>query len=304
MKEGLSRETRELIQQAHGFDDATSADRARVRSQLTACLAAGAIVSTATKTSQAASALGTKGTLQSLLSLKKVALITAAVGASAVVALWPAEEEPRGRGGAAQRARVVVSEPQQADHTTPDKTTAHRQDLAPSNHATSSSGEVDKATAGEEMALAAKVSLPSPSRVPVVTLVEVAAPVVLNDVTKVPPVALVAQRGKAIRSEVPELTSPERAKAAGSQLGDELLVLSQIRSALAAQNPQLALKLLSRFSQEFSTPILGIEAHALKVEALCRAENITEARREANRFLERWPDSPLARSVALTCHQD
>jgi hypothetical protein len=97
---------------------------------------------------------------------------------------------------------------------------------------------------------------------------------------------------------------PSKAGAAAApsgQLGEELAVLSAVRRSVQDGAPGRALELLARYRSQFSRPILGMEADALKVDALCKAGQRDAARSSARAFQNDWPGSPLERRVSAAC---
>lgn len=87
----------------------------------------------------------------------------------------------------------------------------------------------------------------------------------------------------------------------GGQLGEELSLLSQVRSSVQDGAPQRALQLLTDYEAKFGRPILEMEADALRVDALCRAGQREAARASAAAFQNEWPGSPLGRRVSAAC---
>ena len=85
------------------------------------------------------------------------------------------------------------------------------------------------------------------------------------------------------------------------QLGEELSLLSQVRSSVQDGTPQRALELLAQYESKFGRPILEMEADALRVDALCRAGRREAARASAAAFQNEWPGSPLGRRVSAAC---
>lgn len=85
------------------------------------------------------------------------------------------------------------------------------------------------------------------------------------------------------------------------QLSEELAVLSDVRSSIQEGSAGRALELLSRYESRFGQPILGMEADALRVDALCKAGQREAARESARAFQNEWPGSPLERRVSAAC---
>lgn len=96
-------------------------------------------------------------------------------------------------------------------------------------------------------------------------------------------------------------TAAPAAAAQSGQLGEELALLSEVRSSIQDGAGARALELLSRYESRFGQPILGMEAHALRVDALCKAGQREAARESARAFQNEWPGSPLERRVSAAC---
>jgi hypothetical protein len=94
---------------------------------------------------------------------------------------------------------------------------------------------------------------------------------------------------------------PIEAGAQTGQLGEELALLSEVRGSVQGGAPGRALELLSRYRSQFGRPILGMEADALKVDALCKAGQRDAARASARAFQNDWPGSPLEQRVSSAC---
>jgi hypothetical protein len=97
------------------------------------------------------------------------------------------------------------------------------------------------------------------------------------------------------------VAAPVTAGAPSGQLGEELALLSEVRGSVQGGEPRRALELLSRYRSQFGRPILGMEADALKVDALCKAGQRDAARAGARAFQNDWPGSPLERRVSSAC---
>lgn len=85
------------------------------------------------------------------------------------------------------------------------------------------------------------------------------------------------------------------------QLGEELSFLSKIRGSVQEGAPARALELISDYRARFERPILGMEADALRVDALCRTGERESAQASARAFLNDWPGSPLEQRVSSAC---
>jgi len=89
--------------------------------------------------------------------------------------------------------------------------------------------------------------------------------------------------------------------APAGRLGEELALVSQIRAAVQRGSGDQALDLLEDYRQRFEQPVLGMEADALRVDALCRAGMKDSARAAAAAFQREWPSSPLQERVRTAC---
>lgn len=78
-------------------------------------------------------------------------------------------------------------------------------------------------------------------------------------------------------------------------------MLSEVRGSVRDGAPDRALEQLTRYRSRFAQPILGMEADALKVDALCKAGQREAARASARAFQNDWPGSPLERRVSTAC---
>jgi hypothetical protein len=88
---------------------------------------------------------------------------------------------------------------------------------------------------------------------------------------------------------------------ANGRLGEELALLSRIRSSVQSGDQAQALSLLAQYQQTFEQPQLGMEVGALEVDALCHSGKKDAARAQAAAFQARWPKSPLAERVRTAC---
>jgi hypothetical protein len=111
------------------------------------------------------------------------------------------------------------------------------------------------------------------------------------------PVPVVQQRA----AEPVGAPTPVVAGAQTGQLGEELALLSEVRGSVQGGAPGRALELLGRYRSQFGRPILGMEADALRVDALCKAGQRDAARASAQTFQNDWPGSPLGQRVSSAC---
>jgi len=92
---------------------------------------------------------------------------------------------------------------------------------------------------------------------------------------------------------------PERAKAGltSEALRAELSALDAARAALAAGNAQGALSLLDAYDRGNPRGLLKLEAEVLRIDALAKSGRPDAARKRAQAFLARHPNSVLASRV-------
>lgn len=85
----------------------------------------------------------------------------------------------------------------------------------------------------------------------------------------------------------------ESSSAEPSGLREELSHIARVESALKGGNPAKALALLTEYRRRFPRPRLGLEAEVLTIQALSENGSVSAARKRAQRFLEKYPTSPL-----------
>jgi len=85
--------------------------------------------------------------------------------------------------------------------------------------------------------------------------------------------------------------------AAGALLAAELAALDAARTSLSHSDPAAALAALDTYSRNFPRGKLGIEAEVLRIGALAKSGQTEAARKRAEAFLRRHPDSVLASRV-------
>lgn len=324
----LSPEARRIINEARGFDDPSPEDRARVKARWLAGVAAVAGVSSLTEAARAAGGLGWG------LKAAGAALVLAA-GAVGLNFLLPSDDaaeaappvavrtaEPSGWNGA-ERARVETASPHEPEKSAElEAPAAIPQAVAPQAIAP----QAITPRAGEhEPEGAVPVAPQSPSRVaqPVVAAPQAVAALGITEgmvaegmaeaplaprvprataarsrAVKVPSPTPSAHPAPASAAPAPEASDPD---GASGQLGEELSLLSEVRRSVQGGAPSRALELLSRYEARFGQPILGMEADALRVDALCSGGQREAARERARAFQNEWPGSPLERRVSEAC---
>ena len=93
-----------------------------------------------------------------------------------------------------------------------------------------------------------------------------------------------------------EISAPlaEQAAAPAVTLARELAALDAARTAVAHQQPRRALALLEAYTRAYPDGTLGPEAEILRIDALSQGGQGTAARRHAEAFVRRHPNSVLA----------
>jgi hypothetical protein len=89
---------------------------------------------------------------------------------------------------------------------------------------------------------------------------------------------------------IPPSESPVRP----ASLEEELGLLDEARTALLAENPELALERLGEYDRRATMRHLGAEASLLRIQVLFAAGRREDAAELARRFSEQNPNSPLA----------
>jgi hypothetical protein len=99
--------------------------------------------------------------------------------------------------------------------------------------------------------------------------------------------------------------APRRAAAARSatppSIQSELELIRGAQKHLHRGEARAALALLAEHGQRFPSGVLAQERDASRVLALCQAGDVTSARAQAERFLQRSPQSPFAERVRASC---
>jgi len=88
-----------------------------------------------------------------------------------------------------------------------------------------------------------------------------------------------------------------------SAISTESRLIGGARAALRDERPLLALRLLDRHARQFPQGVMEEERRALRVAALCLADQPRAAEREAHAFLRDYRDSPLSANVAKHCQR-
>jgi len=149
----------------------------------------------------------------------------------------------------------------------------------------------------ERAHMAARKAAPAPADEPEVRRVQDTAPDIVQ-----------RAHSLAVTPHSAAATPPARARAAkGSAqpaaltidtLQAELALLDRARAALKSGEPERALALLDRHTEQFAQGALVPEAEALRIDSWLKSGEHARAGRAARRFLQSYPDHPLAVRVA------
>lgn len=300
-----------MIAASKGYDDPSADDRERVKTRWLATVAAAASVSTLGEVARAASSgWGAKAAGWAL---------ALAAGAAGVFALLPEDQSPvpveRVERQTSVRARGDVEpqglqpEPPRAAPAVPSAAPA-----VPSAAPTVPSPAPAAATleAREVEAAEPALSVPPPApakpsapRRPAPAVEQPVAPALEPAMSQAsPPDQVAAAPEEATAPTAAEQVEPSPAldsEVESRQLGEETLLLSKIRRNLRDGAAARALEGLAEYRQRFEKPLLGMEAAALRVDALCRSGNVQAGRAEAEAFYATWPSSPLEQRVRAAC---
>jgi TolA-binding protein len=258
----LSSEARRLIQAAHGFDDASGADRDRLRERIATRLATGGGASLTSEKGWLTRRFGSHAG-GSHMGAKALGLVAATGAAVAVIASWPSTKS------LAPGEAIVVASP----------------------------SAITSAATGSGRSPEVEVT-PAPPQ----PLVREPEPGAAAPVLEAPSVPSHARPALAHARKAPRATTKApSAEASSSQLEQELKLLSAARDGLKSGNTALAMERVQEHERRFPAGILAMEARALGVDALCAAGRHEAAREAAEAFLKRWPESPLAARVRSAC---
>jgi len=307
----LSPEARRIISDARGVDDPSEDDRARVKTRWLASVAAVAGVSSLTEAARAAGGIG--------WGMKSVGAALALVAGAVGIYVALPKDEP------AVDARRSAEPPAWAG-TSHEKTPPPSEPEALAPPVTPPQARVQPRVTATPVVAAPQVAVPvalpasSAARAGSEDTVGAEDTVASADKAEARPEKATSRRVRAVRSstarsaaKAPPAETPAPAAAAApspapaqaaqpsGQLGEELALLSQVRSAVQEGTPGRALELLTGYEARFGKPILEMEADALRVDALCRSGQREAARASAEAFQNEWPNSPLGRRVAAAC---
>jgi hypothetical protein len=100
-----------------------------------------------------------------------------------------------------------------------------------------------------------------------------------------------------IATNAPPVATHTESKQATPALAAELSALDTARSALANGDSAGALSDLDAYARNFPHGRLGLEAEVLRIDALAKSGQTVAARKRAEAFMKRHPDSVLASRV-------
>jgi hypothetical protein len=291
----LSGDARRIIAEARGVDDPTAEDRERVKARWLASIAIAAGVSSFSDTARATSSGG--------WALKGTALALAvAAGAAGLYVMLP-DTDLASRESVPLPAILVPAEVAAPEVPAAERPLAAREVEA-------SPGPLDPSgVEAEERGEAENPAAPSAreeSRVPVASphAREAALPQPSLAVDGTPHRVVKAERSPVVLEKVVvEKVVVEKATATNGQLSEEIALLSRVRAGVREGAGARALELLTEYRERFERPILGMEAAALGVDALCQTGQRDAARAAAEKFRTRWPKSPLEQRVSAACTQ-
>jgi hypothetical protein len=86
-----------------------------------------------------------------------------------------------------------------------------------------------------------------------------------------------------------------------SSIAQETALLAEVQRALKAGRAAVALVVLDRYAEQCPGGLLQEEATVSRVLALCALGRVQDARRWADEFSRRYPDSPLLPRVGNAC---
>lgn len=300
----LSGDAQRIIADARGFDDPTAEDRARVKARWLASIAVAAGVSSFSDTARATSSGGWafKGAT--------LALVVAA-GAAGLYSMLPDTRLPDTE-SASREAAPLPAIPLPAEVAAPEVPAAERPQasreveakpdpLGPSG--VEPEGRVAAVNPAQHSAREESRVLEAPSGLlegrAEPRAHESAIPQRTRAVDRIPRPVMNAER----LPVVVEKKAPEEATATSGQLSEEIALLSRVRAGVREGAGAQALELLAEYRERFERPILGMEAAALGVDALCQTGQRDAARAAAEKFRNRWPESPLEQRVSAACTQ-
>ena len=102
----------------------------------------------------------------------------------------------------------------------------------------------------------------------------------------------------------PVPAAPAPADAPSDNLSSQVSAIREARAAMRRGEPQAAIAAIDRQFPEGQASTMEPEATLARVAALCRLGDVVTARRVADRFLARFPESPLGARLRGSCAFD
>jgi hypothetical protein len=311
----LSPEARRLINEARGADDPTAEDHARVKARWLAGVAAIAGVSSLTEAARAAGGIGwgLKAAGAALVIAAGAVGLNFALDAGDAAQAKKAEPLPAWSDSMPERVQPTPrSEPEENHAVAPSAGKANPLPPVKASSPQPTPAAVDAVeaaqprvaeesapAAAEPAASVAQPSASAPRAVVPATGTRVMKPAARVAVARAPK-ATENDEEVAIVAPAPVEAAPAAAGPSG-QLGEELALLSDVRSNIQDGAAARALEQLNQYEARFGQPILGMEADALRVDALCKVGQREAAQQRARAFQNEWPGSPLQRRVSDAC---
>jgi hypothetical protein len=265
----LSRESRALLAAARHGELTSEADRVRIRGKLSRRLAAGLAMGTAVTASATAAEAAHSGVLAAVAAwlpgAAKVIGVVAVTGAVGV--------------GVVQVARNSADSPKAP-------ATAVSSSLQP-RVARPAAGVAAAAPAVDAPEPPAQVSKQQQESAAVVTPAIAAKPATRSAMPPAP------------AAEAP--VSADAPSLQGDSLGSQVSAIREARAAIRRGDPQAAMAAIDQQFPEGQASPLEPEATLARISALCRLGNAAAARRVAEQFLARFPESPLAERMRGSC---
>lgn len=290
----LSRDARALIDAAHGADDPSDEDRARVHRRVVVQIGAAAAVTGAASSTAAAataaSAVGGSALVKGLLAAAFVASLgTAAVVADAPAPAGPARPAAIAVAAQAQKARTLASDAR-VNADGPTNAGAPTSGGAAISLAPAPPREGSRPPGGEPASAAAR-------RTPDAD----ADPDRAGAPQQGPGAASGARPGANTGGPPPTDATSRPGAAAAPDLGSEVALLGEAQRRLRSGDARGALDALDEHARRFGGGALGPEREAARILALCKLGRRDEARALADRFLASAPSSPLSQRVREAC---
>jgi hypothetical protein len=116
-----------------------------------------------------------------------------------------------------------------------------------------------------------------------------------------PTLAAIPVPSTGVASIAPPSNEPPGVGGATDPLSLELPILRRVRAELGEHHPAQAIALLDEYASVLQSGPLGEEAELARVSALCQIGPTADARSAIQRFVARWPGSPMAVALQSGC---